>query len=279
MKKVNSINEYYELVNLNKERTGPHRTNCFLMPSAIEDFISEGRFSVDEFDDGLVFYLDEGGYYLLYYFWSKEKPFGDLHADKDMIIEELNNRERRSEYLSQFEEEIGVRGFMPFKTNIRLVLNLSEEHDNLEMIYNKYKERLDEGLTVSVCTDDLEYAKAVELWDERLQLGDVPMKHRKRYPGDQVFLVHDAEKLVACNWWHTSGKSAEFRHTVSHKDYSGKGLGTLVLVGSYLKAYDEGARMAYGWVEENNEVSMAFQKKLGNVANGQISKQYIKKAN
>ena len=251
MKKVENISEFLSLVEANKTVNSPIRTNCFIMPATMEKYINEGRLFHLGFDKGLVFLLDEGTHYVFYYFWNKNAPLESFEADKDMIIEELNNRGRRDEYLAAFEEEIGNCGFVPFKSNLRLEMDLLAEHNNLLKVYNESLKRLEEeGLTIEMCRNEEDYARAVALWDERLELGDVPLEHRVQQPGDKLILVYDGDNIAAGNWWHTSGKSTEGRHTFTHKDYGRRGLGSLVLTAWYLAAYDEGATKAYGWTEE-----------------------------
>ena len=90
MERVKNLDEYKELLRWNKARFESLEKNCFLLASGMNKFILENRLYAEKYENGLVFFIDEGRYYNLYYFWKKEAELEDFRQDKPVLIEEIN---------------------------------------------------------------------------------------------------------------------------------------------------------------------------------------------
>ena len=114
MKKVEVLSDYKELLAKNKASHLHIDTNCFLMSNAMNEHIEADKLFVEEYKDGLMFFIDEGSFFNLYYFWETGKPFPNLKQEKPVLIEELNNKGSRDAYLSQIEPVFLQAGFSLF---------------------------------------------------------------------------------------------------------------------------------------------------------------------
>ena len=278
MERVTSVVEYKELIRWNKQRLEFIESNCFLMSSSMSKYIEEHRLYVQKYENGMIFFIDEGNYYNAYYFWQREQEFVNLHKDKPVLIEELNNKGSREVYLSGFEPILFRAGFQLFKNNVQVEINLKE--------YNELNGRLEEcleklnaqGLQLVFCDREEQFLQAVSLWDFSLDVTDVPQDHKVFREEDTLAcILTNGGQVVSTHWWRKTNKNSEGRHTVTHSDFYQKGLASTMLLAWCIEAKKEGIERCFTWINDQNIRSLALYQKIGFRANGRTSKQYILK--
>lgn len=278
MKKITSLAEYKDHVRRNKARLGTVDTNCMLLGSSMEPFIAENRLFLMEFQDGIIFFIDEGDYYTLYYHWKQGQPFPSLHPDKPLIIEELNNRGARDSYLSRVEPLLLEAGFAEYRTNLQVEVNLANLDYSLSQRMQEKASCLEKaGLRFDFCKTEACMQNVLALWDEALELSDIPASHRVLDDSSSVLCIRNsANEIVAASWWHHAA-SSESRHIVTRKEYYRKGLASAMLCVWLTEAQQEGISRCFTWINEHNAPSLRMYETFHFVQNGRTSKQFILK--
>lgn len=89
MQKVTSLDEYYALVKAARERSGSLKTNCMLFPDKLHRYIKLGRMSYEEKTAGIVFYLDEENYYLVFFHVNPDISMELAREDKPLLLQNV----------------------------------------------------------------------------------------------------------------------------------------------------------------------------------------------
>ena len=275
MKPVGSLEQYKALVKAVKQQFPGIRTNNIQLNAAMAPYIGGGRLFYKEYEKGLVFYLDEGQWYELTYFWDPAGAPVSFRQDKPVIAGEYY-RGGTSRAAENFLEQAGFR---KYRTNLQVEILLNTGEGTEEAVKAEHEKRIrrmkDQGFTFQLCEDDVLIEQILGLWDGYLELGDVPQDHRTRHPEDRILCVFDREKLAGVNWWSNSKNSSEGRHTVTHPDYYHRGIASAMLGLWCRDAAKAGAKKAFTWINETNVRSLGLYRKAGFCENGRKSIQYI----
>ena len=279
MEKIHNLDEYKEILRLNKERIGKVEKNCYLMAGAMNKYIIEERLYVETYENGIVLYIDEGRYYNMYYFWKTNCEMADFRQDKPVLIEELDNNGSRTEYIKNIEQFFLDVGFEEFKNNLQLEMSLKDKEKDIENLLSKKMLKLSEyNLQLEFCSDDDILKKSIKLWQNSLDATDVPQEHMSLGLDDKlVCILNEERKVVTTHWWRNTKKNSEGRHTVTDSEYFQRGLASTLLLVWCQDAIKQGAERCFTWVSDINVRSLAMYKKIGFVPNGRSSKQYILK--
>ncbi len=276
MKKILSLQEYQSLLNSNKQAHGAVDTNCFLMSSSFAPYVDAGRLYYEQYDQGVVVYIDEGDYYNLYYYLEKDAAFPKIHQEKPILIEEIDSRGTREAYLQELEPRLQTAGFSLYRVNEQFEKKLSAEDP--EPAYRKMLDALQvQHLSITRCTDKAMAAEVIRLWESELELSDVPAAHRQFLEkGDTVYcIVNEKGQVVSTYWWARAGRRAyEARHIVTHPEYLRKGLGKTLMLACFMDVKAQGVDTIITWISDQNTRSIALHEKMGFRKNGRHSRQY-----
>ena len=268
MEPVTDLGQYKALIKEKKGQFLRILTNNMQLAGAMTPYIAEGRLFYEDFPQGLAFYLDEGQWYELTYYWDPEGMPGSFRQEKPVIAGEMirNGSEESAESF------LGQNGFRRYRTNLQVERVLNDTDVNA--VYAERK-AADQGFTWRFCEDDALFEDVLDLWDGYLELGDVPLDHRLRHPEDRILCIFEGEQLAAVNWWRNTRSGSEGRHTVTHRNYQHRGL-AYAMLGLWCRyAAEAGARKAFTWINETNLPSLGLYSKAGFKENGRKSIQYI----
>ncbi len=259
MKKLNSYEEIKNKVKLLKEQCGKIYTNCLILGNTLQSAFDYTEVYCEEFDGGLLVYIDEDDYYKTFYFLRSLEMLKRIDADKRVLIEELDNCKRKEEYIRNLHNLLKLQGFKLGSHVSRIYYELSDnDKDVPELETNSLK--LTEEVTKS------QFDEIKELWKSSLKAFDIPKEHYNVLSDDSqhlVALIDDNGGVCAVSWWQGQGGSMEVRHTVVRSDHRGEGLGVYITKYLLNKAYNMGFKNVIGYVEEKNEVSIQMHKKVG----------------
>ena len=99
MDRIVSCEQYNHIV----DRAADRRcglTNCYFLPSAIQQKVEDGKLYWQDVPDGLLLLDDNGAFYRCYYYLAEDARPEGVTLDKDAVIEfpfsgEMNDRQRR----------------------------------------------------------------------------------------------------------------------------------------------------------------------------------------
>ena len=276
---VDNLAQYKSLLAENKQRFAKVVSNCGLMPASFGSVIAEGRLTAKIYEKGLCVFVDEGGYYNLYFFWDLDSPMEDLPKDKPLLAEIMGN-ENWGRRPDMAEEKLLRSGFRRFKKNDQFVLQAEENRVLIEAEYQRRLARLEEiGIRIVPCSTSSLADQTIALWFSELDPTDIPQEHT-RFPvreNDHVFCAINCEdEVVAAYWWRIEGKgSGEGRHIVTHRDYLRRGIGTALLLCGQTDLLAHGGRRMITWISDSNERSLLLHEHVGFRKTGKTSIQYI----
>lgn len=279
MNKVTDYSEFQFLYKENKKRFSKIDTNCLFPGKIIRDSIANGQLFYRSFPEGLVLYIDEINLYRAYYFLDAECQLPDMSADKIILIEELDDQERRKEYLDKFRNKLETAGFFQESCNYQLEVDLLKNRDLICENYKNAFTRINISGLLTTCEPNADQNEQIlQLWKNSLKQTDVPISHTNFYNDNEqhVICVTDPQgNVCGVNWWTFRGNCVEIRHTVTHPNYYHKGIGNFIMSFVLNTALNEGVVIGMTYVEEQNYRSFGMMHKAGLKENGRVSYQFL----
>lgn len=278
---IRDVQEYKDLVRSTKKRLGGKvRSNCLLMSSYFALPASEGRLFCDVLDNGLLVYLDEGSYLTMYYFWKPEAELEVVRQEKPIIVEELAASGVAKPVTALFYEKAGLR---KMRTNLQYALDVDVQPEGSEALAERCQSALDhvreQGFTLRPCVSVEQQADILALWEQELELGDVPADHRdfvERGDGSVVYVAEREGVLAGTYWWKDERRTVRSgRHIVTSPLFVRRGIASALLAACVQDAQARGMRQLVTWIASSNRASIGMHEKFGFVATGRLAEQYV----
>lgn len=279
------MQEYKDLVRATKRRLGGKvRSNCLLMSSYFALPASEGRLFCDVLDNGLLVYLDEGSYLTMYYFWNPGAGLEVVRQEKPVIVEELAPSGAIDPATRLFYERAGLR---KMRTNLQYALDVDGQSERSEALAERCQSALDhareQGFVLRPCISVEQQAEVLALWEQELELGDVPADHRdfiERGDGSVVYVAEREGALAGTYWWKDERRTVRsVRHIVTSPLFVRRGIASALLATCVQDAQARGMRQLVTWIASSNRASIGMHEKFGFVATGRLAEQYVLDAN
>ncbi len=277
MEYISDEKQFKNIIHKLKADHGRLEKNSILLPQTIRKYIDHHQMLLKKYDDGVGVFIDEGNYYNLFLYWQEGKPLEDFRQKKPVLVELLNNGKNTNDNQSDLRYRLIKAGACLFKTNLQVETDLITSSKYSEELVNEDKKRLDEmGLQAVVCKNADTACLVYDLWDEYLDPTDIPAEHKVYSSEEQLLYIKNKEGgIAATNWWKTSGRVSEGRHTVTIPAYYRKGIASAMLRMWCLDARRAGATKAFTWISDNNTKSLGLYEKIGFLPNSRVSSQYI----
>ena len=279
---LSDYSEFKKLYETAKNNIGKPDTNCLFPGTVVKDGIRQEILYYRVFPEGLVLFLDEGNLYRVYYFLDSSKPIPDLSCGKTLLIEELDNNNRREEYLNSFAEKLTRSGFYLESRNIQFEINLAEKQQWIRDEYARALHRIESnGFSFTVQPDHEQAEQVLEIWKNNLKPTDVPLSHTRFETDDEqsvVCVVDRDGRVCGTLWWINRGNYCEIRHIVTHPDHYRKGISNFTMLYSFMRASENGSKIVISYMDVHNENSILMHKRAGMTQNGKVSLQFILEA-
>ena len=216
-------------------------------------------------EDALYVIMDEGPYDKLYYY---RQLGSDLHIShsKRLIIEELDNQNRKEAYRKELEKDLFRSGFRYVKKAILFDVKASELP--IEESWNDSR--------VTLCTTEKHRDEVIELWDKYMDPFDVTLDHRNFLddPEVLVYVVLEQDEVVSTLYVTDQKSRSQAYHLATREDQRGKGLASVIYRYWYYDMAKRGVKTYYSWIDEENKGSIRLHERLGFHDNGKTSVQY-----
>ena len=278
---IRDVQEYKDLVRSTKKRLGGKvRSNCLLMSSYFALPCEEGRLFGDVLEDGLLVYLDEGSYLTMYYFWNPEAELEVVRQEKPVIVEELVPSGAIDPASKSFYEGAGLR---KMRTNLQYALDIDGRSEGSEALAARCGSALsharEQGFALARCDSVERQAEVLALWEQELELGDVPADHRdfvERGDGSVVCVAEYEGALAGTYWWKDERKTVRsVRHIVTSPRFVRRGIASALIAACVQDAQACGMRQLVTWIASGNRASIGMHEKFGFVATGRVAEQYV----
>ena len=275
MEKMTSAELFGGRVREFKKKKRPVVTNCFFVPSEVEDMVRQEKLYVEETEGALCIQVRETYYSRLYYYMRADAELPALSDWKQPVILDTVFRGDETAAL----EKCGVsrwcaHGFAPYKRYRRMECAKEDFCPPADQT-----EKLAAYPIVPLAPED--YPAVAALWESSLDI------YSTLLPGAAEFAGYCEKKQVigmrlpdgtagAVIMALPKGKTGFMQHLVVSSGFRGLGMGRTLFCGAteYLLT-EGGASKVNFWVDEENKHAIAIYQKMGYIYDGIISRQFL----
>lgn len=278
MIKVNSYEEYRQILKEYKKGKKQIITNMYLMREPLKKIISEDRFFLANKEGALIFLVDEKNYYRLFFYQSDEEIVNLSKQDKEILIEIIYNNAVDNSAIKKVMNAYALSGARFDKKCHLYEFPIEKRTEFLDAEYDRSLRALAEnGLSpeIAQCSD---IGEIQSLWDQYLDKFDFEFITDQELldiiDNQEIMVIKDKGHVIATiSLKYSEGKILECHQTVSEK-YRGMGLGKILLLLSFKKAMDLNIAVYNAWIDDENTVSINCHLKAGN-ATEKVLEHYI----
>lgn len=277
MELITDYQIYKELLHRYKDHIATLNTNSIIMPETIRSYISKNKLYFEAHPDGILFFIDERKYFNLYYFWNQKAEFPEISCRLPIIVEELNQNGRRDSYIDEIRKKLRLIGFNRIRRNVQVEMRPGDIQRNIEMTRNILLDKLEQkNLALRYCTDGTAMKQVTSLWEDFLDVADVPDDHFSNMDGATILNVENPMgRVVSTIFWSGNSRTNECRHVVTHPDFYKMGLASVLIQTWICTVRQNGVERLTTWINDQNYKSLALFQNNGFHPNGRISVQFI----
>ncbi|MDO4275484.1 MAG: GNAT family N-acetyltransferase [Eubacteriales bacterium] len=279
MDRVRSSAQFASLVKEYKREHGRVQSNCFFLPSEVEEMCRKEKLFVQETKEGLYFFVVEEECSRMYYYIEKSQaPSIELNKYdilKMPVILDYVFKEEEGEALKKAGSSKWLeKGFRPYKRYRRM--ECTREQFNAPDDYIKSREKF---RIVKMKPKD--YKAVAMLWRSGLDVYSTFLQEREEYEescekGEIIGVSMEDGTPGAVNMAIKKGRTAFLQHLAVSPGLRGIGMGKALFCATMdfvLNQY--GADKANFWVDEENFRAVGMYRKVGFINDGMVSRQFI----
>lgn len=269
MQKIQSREEYVNIIDENKKAYKKLVTNCYMHVEEAEKYIAQDRLYFETVDGGLFLYVDEALYYLGYYYLAPDAGPEISAKDKDVVIKNIYAEGRKKDAVLRVEELLQQNGFVLADTMRQISADPETVLKNLERPGKVAKRILDSSgfRLVSAAPDRLE---EIREWQNHMDC--IPYYQVDYFTDEELLEEIDAGRLVCMV--DATGKICAVRHVfvrgksmygwVSIGEAYRKRYGMVLVFSVYTLEYalKHGLKVM-GWITTTNQPSIQYHMKIG----------------
>lgn len=281
MKLVESLEEYYQIVRIAKEKCGYLATNNCLFPNSIERYIQLRRFYAENNDAGIMFYSDEEEYYQAYYYESANYDFKILPKEKPILLQNIYMQGKKKQEIIDIEKKLQKMGFVLKDRMRHAVFEGWDKWDDFRraakvsqriMIKNGFQYM---PVSREQLSEVLEFAKTIK----EIPYYQIPYYTKNEYGKEaeekRFCCITDSDgKIVAVRHLIVNGKKAYGWVGVEERYKKTYGMALLFLCEALDYVHEKNIKMC-SWVDEKNTVSVQYHEHIGSVWTGHLEEEWL----
>lgn len=274
--KLNTLDEWINILNAFKSKHRRCETNCYLSLPAVEEYIKEKRLFYEILSESTLWLFEqERDYYLGYYYVSKSGKLDMAPQDLDVVIYLIGTEKR---YVDRREEELVQLGCIKYRRNLEYMLT-SEKAPELERMDRKCRLFMAKMNFHYAAFSAEDYENVYRLWRERIDKYSVKdmLKSRIRQmeEKEECIMIRDQdENIAAACVFGVNGTIGFSENIATNALYNGSGMGGALLCRSFLDIFSKGCIKDYMWVWENNAESRKITERFAELT-GRFSQQLL----
>lgn len=285
MQTVESMEDYYSVINRCKATLGRLGTNNYLFPKALERYVRLKRMYYEEIRQGLLFYLDEERYYQAYYYLAEHADVSDLEIgkkDKPILLQHIYKENAKNRLFREVEQSLRKSGFERKSVSRHAVLEQPEKiYRTVERSMRGIQKLFDSAGFVYQCVSGQQLSDVLAF---RAQIREIPYYQIPYFTRDELLEEACAGRL--CCITDSAGHIAAARHLIVDGQ---KAYGWVGVQEAYKKRYGMAAVFLYhalqyvqennirmcSWVERENTDSIQYHERIGSVWTGHLKDEWI----
>lgn len=281
MKCVQSLSEYYQMIQKAKDCHGCLATNNCLYPNAVDRYINLKRFYAEENGAGVIFYSDEEKYYQSYYYVSRSRDFTIAPKEKPVLIQNIYRQSKKRQDMADIENTFKKSGFV-LKNRLRHAVfegwSKREKFQKAAGLSERIMEK--EGMRYmpvggAQLREALEFVGTVR----EIPFYQIPYYTKEEYAEEaregRLCCITDADgRIVAARHLTVNGKKTYGWVGVEEQYKNTYGMALFFLCRALDYIEKNGMKMC-SWVDERNMASIQYHEHIGSVWTGHIEDEWL----
>lgn len=271
MEKIESYEQFSNILKAFKKEAGPLESNCYFIPSEVRYLTQKERLYLEKRDEGLYFFVKEANCDRLYYYLkAREMPRVEPH-DRPILMDCVY-RETEEDRKEQEFKKWEATGFTTYKKHRRM------ECMNGKFIAPADQEEKDKMYPLEALKPE-DYPQCMALWEAGLDIYGTPFPDREEFERacekEEIMGVRLADGSVGVvDRGIKKGRTAFMQHLVVSPKLRGIGLGRTLCCASIAAMYTRhGVEKVNFWVDAANSHAIEIYVRTGFVFDGMLSKQ------
>lgn len=267
MRSISSLSDYKSIIAEAKSE-GFVLTNCFFLPSSVQEKIDQKKLLFESADSGIILLEDEKDFYRFYYYLAPEKNPPSIELDKPAVIE-LPFQDHFKLTQIQQVNLIHQMGFELGRESAAMVLSVESVQNimHAESTSRVSFARKSDCVSVSNLLRKAFNPLYSFLPSDEELLQDINE--------GKVWVINDSGYLAGCLRSEVEKSYASIAQIAVDPEYRGRGYGNY-LIETYHQYYKEKVRNFQHWVDLNNQPAVNMYRKWGYIFNGRRANEFIK---
>lgn len=280
METIKSLVQFSGLVKeFKKAHKGSVQSNCFFLPSEVEEMTAKKKLYVKQTEEGLYFLVREEECGRLYYYIDKEKVPSvnpsEFFIGKGAVILDYVYRGGEEQALTRggYDKWL-LKGFQPYKKYRRMECRKGEFHPPKDYVESE------KSFKVEKATKE-DYHAVTTLWKKSLDVYSTFILEEREFEescdkGEIIIMRLADGTIFAASMAIKKGKTAFLQHLAVEPDLRGKGIGKAMFCAIVDFAFDEyEVEKENFWVDQANARAIGMYIKSGFADDGTYSTQFI----
>lgn len=283
MERLESFEEYAELLRESKKRGFTQFINNYLDMDAVKRYIELGRIEYGMDGSGLYLYTDEGLFYRLYILCG-EYDVKPPKRDKPVLVRNVYRKDNKSASQIGVEEQLQRLGFSRYSETVQ-ILSIPMENRNAVLEKLEKAERFlgRFGLKIVYADSAAQLEDIYRLRDSTSELKPYHFPYETMEEKQQAVekgffrcVVNARNELCAAQQFRVGRNGAQGNWLAVEVEYKEKyGIGAAMVYHAFAYAIEHKIRNYFGWVEKDNEKSLRFHQSAGYRLTGKVAEDWI----
>lgn len=179
--KLQSFNEWNEILHDFKHTRGRCDTNCYVSAQAINEYILNERMRYAIYNDTLWLFEKEKGYSIAYFYVAKDSHITCARTDEKQIVYLIGSEDDYKS--SRREAELIVGGFEKYKKNLEYIFKKEDKQSVVEIDKKCDRVLKKLGCHYAWLQEHEDYEAIYELWREQIDFYSVKYALPSRIDG------------------------------------------------------------------------------------------------
>lgn len=281
MKILKTYEEYKTIIKKFRNVCKRPFSNVYYMQDDINRYISLERMYYDEFDFGLIFYIDEEIYYKICLYVDPECDIHIPSMKKKMVIKNIYKREKKDEATIKIEEQLRKNGFVYAGASVGIRAQVSMVLNRCTNV-SKYEEGLIKKGYEFVIAEPKEYEQMERIIVDSKIVKDYQLDYRTKSereqlePGSYLYIRNAQGDICAVSVCTIENGIAYGVAMAVKEQYKMLGLAPVLTNHRFEWLEEKDIAYIYGWILTDNEASIRYHKSLGYEFTDKYTDEWVK---
>lgn len=268
MKKLQSFEEYTDIVKEFKSVCKKPFSNLYYMSDDIKKSIKLGRLAYEETEGGIVFFRDEELYYRACLYLNEKKQFAINPQDKKILVRNIYKTKEKEQRLQIVERGLEEGGFRKAGTTVGIQGETYKIYQKCKPM-RKYAEALEKNGYRCIEASISMYQEIEEMIINSGIIKDYQLDYRtdeekKKLEGGSYLCIVDGDgKICAASLCVIEGGIGKVDGIAVREDYKGRGFAPSLTYHRFKWLSEKRIQLVQGWILDSNMPSLRYHRSLG----------------